>query len=301
MSSGSDGVTSRAREIVIHRLNTGWIASPRAVGIFAEGRDPSRPGGFVPVPSMVPAPAWYIAGAGPRILVDTGTGTAAAIQAAQGRYGLELEAPRIGPEHDIVTQLERLGVGAEQIDLVIQTHLHFDHVAGAERFPNARFLIHHLELPWALCPPRYAQTHYLPEFGRHVRAVLDQVELVTTDAYQVTPEIRMVHTGGHSPGHCAVFVETRLGRVVIAGDAVFNYANLEEGWPQGFLFDLSGALRSLELVRTADVILLNHDPRFDELFEGDRVGDAALADATVAYMRRLRTTSALDDSRVDQR
>src|SRR4051812_49368702 len=97
MSSGSDGVSSRAREIVIHRLNTGWIASPRAVGIFAEGRDPSRPGGFVPVPSMVPAPAWYIAGAGPRILVDIGTGPADALQAAQGRYGLKLETPRIVP------------------------------------------------------------------------------------------------------------------------------------------------------------------------------------------------------------
>ncbi|MEA2320121.1 MAG: hypothetical protein QOD44_4310 [Solirubrobacteraceae bacterium] len=273
-----------AREIVVHRLNTGWLESPPGVRFFGEGR------GMVPPPDtvLVPAPAWYIEGAGPRILVDTGTGDAAEIAAAQGRYGIVREA-RTGPEDDIVARLAAIGVAPGDVDIVIQTHLHFDHIAGNERFPNARFLIHHLELPWALCPPRWAETYYLPDYSGRVRAVLDQVDLVTTDTRQVTPEIRMVHTGGHSPGHCAVFVETALGRVAIAGDAAFNYSNVEHSWPQGVMFDVSGAVRALEIVRGADVILLNHDPRFDELFPGDRVGDAPLAPATAEYMRRLRT------------
>jgi glyoxylase-like metal-dependent hydrolase (beta-lactamase superfamily II) len=287
----------------IHRLNTGWIESMPGVSLMGEGRHPAvpggqihsygwtddirRPNGDVVSGTMIPAPAWYIEGSGQRILVDTGTGNAQEVIEVQQLYGNAL-ATITEPEHDIVRQLAALGVAPEQVDIVIQTHLHFDHVGSNEAFPNATFLIHSLEIPWALCPPPYG-VYYYREFGHHVRAVLDQVQMIHGD-HQVAPGIRIVHTGGHSPGHCVVFVETEHGTAVIGGDDVYNYRNLEYEWPQGPVFDVGATVRSIQTVKAADLILLNHDPLFDSLFPSGVVGAQEPSGATLDYMRRLRTS-----------
>jgi len=303
-SSRSDQEASDVtQEHRIHRLNTGWIESMPGVSLMGEGRHPAVPGGQirsygwtddvrrrngdVVSGTMIPAPAWYIDGADKRILVDTGTGDAEEIIAVQSLYGDPLAAIT-EPEHDIVRQLDGLGVAPEQIDIVIQTHLHFDHVGGNESFPNATFLIHSRELPWALCPPPYG-VYYYREFGHHVRSVLDQVQIIHGD-HQVAPGIRVIYTGGHSPGHCVVFVETSAGTAVIAGDAVYNYRNLEYEWPQGPVFDVDATVRSMQTLKTADLILLNHDPLFDVLFPGAVVGNDPPAAVTLDYMSRLRTS-----------
>src|SRR5262249_768895 len=162
------------------------------------------------------------------------------------------------------------------------------HVGGNELFENAQFLVNAAELPWALCPPPFG-VYYYREFGVHVLNVLDQIQIIHGN-YQVAPGIRIVYTGGHSPGHSVVFVDTAVGKVVIAGDAVYNYRNLEYEWPQGPLFDVGQTLSAIQLLKSADVILVNHDPAFDKLFPTEVVGDAPLKPETAEYMRRLRTT-----------
>ena len=291
--------------LVVHRLNTGWIESMPGVSLMNEGKHPDvpggqirsygwsdavvRPDGTVVGGTMIPAPAWYIEGTDRHILVDTGTGSAETIIAVQKRYGVNLAAVT-EPEHDIRVQLDRLGVAPEQIDLVIHTHLHFDHVGGNTLFPNATFLVNEVELPWALAPPPYG-VYYYREFSEQVHAVTDRIRIVVGDL-QVAPGVRMVHTGGHSPGHSVVFVETVAGLVVIAGDAVYNYRNLEYEWPQGPLFDVGATIRAIQTLKTADAILVNHDPLFDRLFPDGRVGHEPLPAPTAEYMRLLRTAGA---------
>ncbi len=291
--------------IRIRRLNTGWLESMAEVSLMGGGKHPDvpggqirsygwredirRPDGGISKGTMVPAPAWLIEGAGPTILVDTGTGKAGDVIAAQQRYGINL-ATITEPEHDIVAQLEKLGVSPADIDIVIHTHLHFDHIGGDALFPKAVFLVHEAELPWALCPPPYG-VYYYREFSYHIRNVLDRIQLVHGD-YQVTPEVKMTYTGGHSPGHSVVFLDTLVGRVVIAGDAVYNYRNLEYEWPQGPLFDVRKTLQAMHTLKSAEVILLNHDPLFGELFPDDTIGEGLLPESTIEYMRRIRTANA---------
>jgi glyoxylase-like metal-dependent hydrolase (beta-lactamase superfamily II) len=287
--------------LVIHRLNTGRIESRDEVGLLGGGLLPGgrrirqhgwserieRPDGSIVAGTLVPAPAWYIEGADERILIDTGMGTAAEVIAAQRAYGVCL-AVESGPEHDLVAQLGALGVAPEQVDLVIHTHLHFDHVGANDRFPHARFLVHHGELAWALCAPPYYRTTYYPDYARKVRGVLDRVELMVGDVHRVAPGIEAVHTGGHSPGHCAVLVQTPVGSVAIAGDAVANYRNLEYEWPSGNPFDVGAAVRSIQLLKRHDLILVNHDPMFEQLFPSGHVGDEPLSCETMTFMRALR-------------
>jgi glyoxylase-like metal-dependent hydrolase (beta-lactamase superfamily II) len=99
----------------------------------------------------------------------------------------------------------------------------------------------------------------------------------------------MVHTGGHSPGHSVVFVDTAAGRAVIAGDAVYNYRNLEYEWPQGPLFDVAATLRAIETLKTADLILLNHEPLFEDLFGTGPIGADEPPAHVRDYMSRVRT------------
>jgi glyoxylase-like metal-dependent hydrolase (beta-lactamase superfamily II) len=290
---------------VIRRLNTGWLESEPATSLMSGGKHPDVPGGQIKSygwqddirradgstvsGTMVPAPAWYLESCGKRILIDTGTGDADEIIRVQQRYGINL-ANRTHPDDHILAHLDRMSVEPGEIDIVIHTHLHFDHVGGDDLFPNAAFLVHQAELPWALCPPPYG-VYYYREFGRRVRDALDQITIFSGD-YQVTPDVRVVFTGGHSPGHCVVFVDTPAGRAVIAGDAVYNYRNLEYEWPQGPLFDVAATLRSMHVLKTADIILLNHDPIFEELFPGEVIGGESIPKATASYMLRLRTATA---------
>src|SRR6266511_3130231 len=102
----------------------------------------------------------------------------------------------------------------------------------------------------------------------------------TSGDHQVAPDVRMVHTGGHSPGHSVVFVRTRMGTAVIAGDAVYNYRNLEFEWPQGAVFDVAATLRAMQTLKTADLILLNHDPPLYKLFPWGVIGAEPIPDPT---------------------
>lgn len=292
-------------DVVIQRMNTGWLESEPATSLMSAGKHPEvpggqirsygwrddirRPDGSIVSGTMVPAPAWYLESFGKRILIDTGTGNADEIIRVQQRYGINLANVTAPGEH-ILAHLDRIGVRPEQIDIVIHTHLHFDHVGGDDLFPNATFLVHQAELPWALCPPPYG-VYYYREFGDKVRRALDQIAVIAGD-YHVTPDVRIVFTGGHSPGHCVVFIDTPAGRAVVAGDAVYNYRNLEYEWPQGPLFDVAATLQSMQILKTAELILLNHDPLFDELFPTGVVGSGAIPGATIGYMRRLRTAGA---------
>lgn len=289
------------RDVRIHRLNTANLEVGPGLCFFGEGRHPEIPGGQLRCDGWrddiarldgsrgtgvwAPAPAWYVEGARHRILVDTGAPPAEEVRAWQQRYGLA-QAIETTTDHDLVRQLAGLGVDAADVDLVVQTHLHLDHVGAAKRFPNATFIVHEAELPWALCPPPYAG-YYYREFSHYTRDVLDQIRFITGD-YHIEAGIDVVWTGGHSPGHCVVFIETAVGRVCIAGDAVYNYRNLEFEWPQGPVYDIGDAVRAIGTVRSAEVILLSHDVLFDQLFARGVVGDQELDPRTTDYMERIR-------------
>jgi len=107
--------------------------------------------------------------------------------------------------------LKENGVSADDITTVILTHLHYDHITGADKFPNARFVVQQKELDFASNPH--------PLFKKSYRRNL--IENITFDAVQgdtsLFPGVAVILTPGHTPGAQSVAVETAKGKVIIAG------------------------------------------------------------------------------------
>ncbi|MCW2952281.1 MAG: hypothetical protein JWQ48_1451 [Conexibacter sp.] len=237
---------------------------------YAYREDFPRQDGTRAAGSMVPVPVWLIEGTARVTLIDTGLGPIDEVEAMQRRYGIDFVATK-SDEQDLVAGLAARGVAPEDVEVVVLTHLHFDHVGNVELFPNARFVVQRDELPLGLAPPPWA-TFYYPEDARRLHAIVDRLDVIDGDA-PLEPGVRLLKLGGHTPGQMATVVETARGRVCLASDAAYNYRNLELRWPNGSFWDLAGVIRGYDRMRAeSDLIVPNHDWRFRERFPDGRLG-----------------------------
>jgi glyoxylase-like metal-dependent hydrolase (beta-lactamase superfamily II) len=121
--------------------------------------------------------------------------------------------------------LMEAGWTREGVDMVVCTHLHVDHVGWntmlqdgkwVPTFPNARYLIGRPEMEYWSAEGGEEQQAILSD---SVKPVFDAglAELVEPD-HRISPEIRLVPTHGHTPGHVSVVIESQGERGVITGD-----------------------------------------------------------------------------------
>ncbi|GAA2032652.1 MBL fold metallo-hydrolase [Agromyces tropicus] len=115
------------------------------------------------------------------------------------------------PEHD----LDLAG-----IDLVVNTHLHFDHCGGNHLFPGTPIHVQRRELEDARTQEDYTIREWVDPPGVRYVPVDGELELL--------PGIRLVPAPGHTPGSQVVVVGTGGRPAVIAGDAAVWYGELEE-------------------------------------------------------------------------
>jgi glyoxylase-like metal-dependent hydrolase (beta-lactamase superfamily II) len=135
------------------------------------------------------------------------------------------------------------GYGPNDIDHVVLTHLHFDHVGGATiltnqvatpAYPRARYLVTQPEFAyWRAQKPA---TDGGKIFAAAVQplAAARQLDTVSADR-QVTPEVRLLSSPGHTPGHASVHIASRGHEAVITGDMLHHpvqFAYLSPGMDQ---------------------------------------------------------------------
>jgi N-acyl homoserine lactone hydrolase len=163
--------------------------------------------------------------------------------------------------------LDRLGVRPGDVDLVVNTHLHWDHCSNNAAFPAAEILVQRAELTHAAAPC----TGHHGAYGIHPGTVppfalcLDRVRALD-GAAEIAPGVGVVPLPGHSPGSQGVHVRTAEGTYVITGDCVDTLENWENGGadharPSGRFTDLAAYEASLALLRaTGWRPLPSHDP-----------------------------------------
>lgn len=201
----------------------------------------------------IPRVMWYLEGS-LKVIVDTSVESE---HVASEIIGENLYRQ---PEQEPRRALEAIGVDPESIDVVILTHLHWDHCGNNHLFPQARFLCQTDELRYAYAPPPFFQRAFLSPLGGFTPPFLTvKFELIDGD-FDVAPGLQILKVPGHTPGSQAVRVKTSKGWHTITGDAVFTYENMEKQIPPGFHVNVDDAMASMaKIARLSDVILPSHD------------------------------------------
>lgn len=137
------------------------------------------------------------------LLIDTGVG--------EGTKHVE----RLFQPHrsDIAVELKRHGVAVADINLLVNSHLHFDHCGNNRLFSNAEIFIQADELAVARSG-KYTVVDWFDYQGARITTVTGEMMLRS--------DIRLIPTPGHTPGHQSVLVETDSGSVLIAAQAAYN-------------------------------------------------------------------------------
>lgn len=174
------------------------------------------------------------------------------------------------PEQTLEVQLRQLRTGFDEIKIVINTHLHWDHCYGNSRFKKARFYVQKREMDYARDPlPTSAQMYEARQEGIVPPFEGIDFELLEGDM-ELAPGIRVMLTPGHTPGIQAVCVQTREGMYIIAGDTIPLFENLnvpdhDPLIPSGNFIDLKEYFTSLDRIKAlGGTILPGHDPKVME-------------------------------------
>ncbi|MBD2463094.1 MBL fold metallo-hydrolase [Oscillatoria sp. FACHB-1407] len=167
------------------------------------------------------------------VLIDTGAGTELGTGLAK-----------------LAQNLAAIGIQSQDIDTVIITHAHPDHIGGIVAtngqltFPNARYYISEAEWQFWMAPtvdlssllvPDPFKQGILASARKHLGAIASQVNLFQPDQ-EIIPGIVAIAAPGHTPGQSALKIESGGSQLIVAADVFFNEAfDLEHpDWQTGF-------------------------------------------------------------------
>jgi N-acyl homoserine lactone hydrolase len=124
-------------------------------------------------------------------------------------------------EDAIVARLAAIGVRPDDVAIVVNSHLHFDHAGNNGAFPKATFIVQADQIAFAKGKPNFPGVYWdIPEL----------TYMPLTGRARIAPGVEVVPTPGHAPGHQSLVVDlAETGRVVLCGDAAFTRENLERG------------------------------------------------------------------------
>ncbi len=199
------------------------------------------------------------------VLVDAGCGDALDARSSQ-IYKLER---RYHLDH----ALADAGLTAADIDVVVASHLHFDHVGGftklgaggtlVPRFPRARYIAHRGEWHEATHPNERNRASYLQ--GTFVPLLDAGVLTLVDDDAEIIPGVRYRRSGGHTANHQVVMIESAGKTAVFAADMYPTSSHISDPWVMGYdlyPMDTLSFKRSFarEAIDREYLLFFEHDP-----------------------------------------
>lgn len=121
-------------------------------------------------------------------------------------------------EEELPEVLKTMGIDPNKVNNVILTHLHWDHTGYLPLFKNARVWVQAEEFRYLINLPKHYEYVWNPP---DLLSCYDRICLVDGDM-EIEAGIKVLFTGGHSPGHQAVLVNTAKGNAIIGGDLLMG-------------------------------------------------------------------------------
>ena len=234
----------------LYALQNGFMGAQRSLlfyGEYAEAR------------TQIPITCYVVRTSDAVILFDTGV----APRAVPGLMRNDSFA-RFTDEDLLVHRLDGLGLEPSNVDLVVISHLHYDHAGGAALFSGSELIVQKDEYAYAHYPaPFFAPFYYRKNFdlpGSRWRLLDGDTELV--------PGVTVLRTDGHTPGHQSLFVELPdSAPIVLAGDSCYWQEHIDQERVPGVVWDPTRALHSIKKLKTlarltGGRIFPSHDPVF---------------------------------------
>ena len=199
------------------------------------------------------------------MIIDAGIGDKMDAKNAE-IYGLDRR-------ENLDVTMARAGVKPEDVDLVIASHLHFDHAGGftvqdasgalRPRFPNARYAISHGEWEDATHPHERNRASYIAENFVPLQEA-GMADFLRGDQEIVTG-IRTRRTGGHTRYHHTIFIESDGKTAVFAADLMPTTAHVDAPWIMGYdLYPMETLefkkLFLKEAIEREYLVFFEHDP-----------------------------------------
>lgn len=199
---------------------------------------------------------WYLEGPRENIIVDAGIPP----------ERLLTRGYTVQPIQTLDEGLKKVGLGVGDIDFVIVTHTHHDHIALAHKFPKAKFIIQRAELEFARDPHPIFKAILPKDFLELIEGL--HFEVVEGDT-KIDEGVELLLTPGHTPGNQSVAVKTAQGTAIITGWCCIQEdfappAEIREAGlfliPPGIHTDLMQAYESVVRVKNiADIIIPVHE------------------------------------------
>ena len=164
----------------------------------------------------------------------------------------------------LVHRLDSLGLAPDDVDMVVLSHLHYDHAGGAQLFPESQLVVQQDEYSFANYPSAFFAPLY---YKRNFDLPGYKWRLLDGDA-ELAPGITVLRSDGHTPGHQSLLVELpETGPVILAGDCCYWQDNIDRELPPGVVWDPSRAAHSIKRLKTLarlvrGRIFPSHDPAF---------------------------------------
>jgi len=190
-------------------------------------------------------------------LVSLGICTIALIRE---KSNILVDTGHFGNRRQILDALKRLGLSPSDIDGVILTHSHWDHSLNLELFRNATVFINSKELAYV---HSVKGDDWATSIGLGMVIEKMRTEIVEGDK-DLSKNIRVIESPGHSPGHQAVMVRTEEGTALFTGDAMPTLRSYFRGLPDFITTTEEEARRSIIKLKALkpDVYYTGHDRPF---------------------------------------
>ena len=164
----------------------------------------------------------------------------------------------------LVRRLDGIGLEPGDVDVVVLSHLHYDHAGGAFLFPGSEIAVQQDEYSYAHYPSGFLSTYY---YKKNFDLPDQRWRLLDGDA-EIVPGVTVLRSDGHTPGHQSLLVELpESGPVILAGDCCYWQESIDKEIPPGVVWDPTRAMHSIKRLKTIARLMHgrvfpSHDPAF---------------------------------------